>query len=196
MSNRRGASQHCEIAANLTTDAPGTAFLLDSDEPGAPAHHLQTVQAHGGNRIILVPQPSIADPNDPLRWSKTKKWLVFLNGLANAFMGSVTGPIIAAGMIPLADKFRVPLSKLSYASGATLICQGFGNIFWMSVYPMLGHPSYRLLTYAQAAGCQVWATTGIHALQPLDGHCMRMAWPRVQCLLYSFCYRPGFPWSF
>lgn len=113
--------------------APGTELLYERSKPGAATHDLQVVQDRDGNHIILVPQPSITDVNDPLRWSKRKKWATFLNGVAYAFMGSVTGPIMAAGMIGLSQQFGASLQKLTYANGATLICQGIGNIFWMSV---------------------------------------------------------------
>ncbi len=46
-------------------------------------------------------------------------------------LGSVTGPIMAAGMLPLAETFGETLQRLTYANGATLICQGVGNILWM-----------------------------------------------------------------
>lgn len=37
------------------------------------------------------------------------------------------------GMLQLAAFFDVSLAMVSYANGATLICQGFGNLFWMYV---------------------------------------------------------------
>lgn len=133
MVNHQDADRHGDITPAGYNHAPGTELLFEWGKPGASTHNLQFVQDRDGNHIILVPQPSITDPNDPLRWSKLKKWATFLNGVAYAFMGSVTGPIMAAGMIPLTQKFGVSLQKLTYANGATLICQGAGNIFWMSV---------------------------------------------------------------
>lgn len=125
---------HIEItpgpSSHAQTHAPGTELLFGSE---TQTHNLQCVQDRHGNRVVLVPQPSYNDPNDPLRWPKLKKWATFLNGIGYAFMGSVTGPIMAAGMIPLTITFGESLQRLTYANGATLICQGVGNIFWMSV---------------------------------------------------------------
>jgi hypothetical protein len=61
--------------------------------------HLDDYQhvVHGDGRIILVPQPSLKDPNDPLLWGRLKKWLTFGNGLFYAFNGAVTGPMMAGG---------------------------------------------------------------------------------------------------
>jgi hypothetical protein len=78
------------------TAAPGTELLIDQ-EHFSSVHDYQHV-AHGDGRIILVPQPSLKDPNDPLLWSCLKKWLTFGNGLFYAFNGAVTGPMMAGGM--------------------------------------------------------------------------------------------------
>lgn len=79
--------------------APGTEILYDQSgdnvESGGEFSSYQHLQK-GDSRILLVPQPSLTDPNDPLRWSTTKKWATFVNSLAYAFLGAVTGPIMAA----------------------------------------------------------------------------------------------------
>lgn len=80
---------------------PGTERLYDfrpgNVEEAAFLSSLQHVKK-GDGHILLVPQPSITDPNDPLLWSTTKKTLTLVNGLAYSFLGAVTGPIMAAGM--------------------------------------------------------------------------------------------------
>lgn len=76
--------------------APGTEILYDIAEDGTRSsklHHLQHVKS-GDGHLLLVPQPSLTDPNDPLRWSSAKKWAAFLNASGYSFMGSVTGPIM------------------------------------------------------------------------------------------------------
>ncbi|KAJ3533535.1 hypothetical protein NM208_g7943 [Fusarium decemcellulare] len=135
---------HGITPANYTRP-PGTELLFDSGDSCAPECGLQFVQGRDGSHIVLVPQPSLTDPNDPLRWSKLKKWGTFLNAIGYSFMGSVTGPIMAAGMISLAETFNESLQRLTYANGATLICQGVGNIFWMPLAIKLGRrPVYML----------------------------------------------------
>jgi hypothetical protein len=74
---------------------PGTEVLYDVGN-SAYIHKFQHV-AHGDGHILLVPQPSLVDDSDPLRWSKWKKWLVLFNALWYSFNGAVTGPIMAAG---------------------------------------------------------------------------------------------------
>lgn len=112
---------------------PGTELLFDQDDDTATRLHLQNYQhlSHGDSHILLVPQPSLTDPNDPLKWSSLKKWGTFGNGLAYAFLGAVTGPIMAAWMIPGAQQFNTTLQRMSYANGATLVCQGVATALWM-----------------------------------------------------------------
>lgn len=50
---------------------PGTEILLDLDGSSNWQH---AKVGHG--QVLLVPQPSLTDPNDPLRWPRWKKWMV------------------------------------------------------------------------------------------------------------------------
>jgi hypothetical protein len=122
-----------DIIERVFVSAPGTEILMDDDSPGATERKLHLLQhaKTGDGHILLVPQPSLTDPNDPLKWSMAKKWVVLMNGVAYAFNGAVTGPMMAGGMLQLTALFHVSLAMMSYANGATLICQGFGNLFWM-----------------------------------------------------------------
>lgn len=109
--------------------APGTEILMDEDGSGVTEERLHRLQhaKTGDGHILLVPQPSLTDPNDPLRWSTSKKWVVLMNGVAYAFNGAVTGPMMAGGMIQLSAFFGKSLTYLTYANGATLICQGIAT---------------------------------------------------------------------
>lgn len=107
--------------------APGTEFRYDADHKHGELQHVH----HGDSHVLLVPQPSLTDPNDPLRWPSWKKWLTFSNALAYSFLGGVTGPIMAGGMLELSAAFQESLQRLVYANGSTLVCQGVFNIFWM-----------------------------------------------------------------
>lgn len=116
-------------AAAAAAAAPGTELLYDAND----AHgHLQHAR-HGDGHVLLVPQPSLDDPRDPLRWPPWRKRLTFANALAYAFLGGVTGPIMAGGLLELSAALGQPLQRLVYANGATLVCQGVFNLVWMSV---------------------------------------------------------------
>ncbi|KIX08806.1 uncharacterized protein Z518_03463 [Rhinocladiella mackenziei CBS 650.93] len=139
--------------------APGTEILYDQEgERGSVSQRLHKLQhvRHGDGHILLVPQPSLTDPNDPLRWSTLKKWAAFGNGLYYAFLGSVTGPIMAAWLVTGAASLDVPLRNMAYATGATLICQGVANTLWMPFAIKYGRrPVYLLSTFLMGLAC-VW----------------------------------------
>lgn len=106
--NRTGEASTRPVSVAI----PGTEVLYDlgnSDQ----TNNLQHVK-HGDGHILLVPQPSLTDASDPLRWTKWKKWVVLFNAMWYSFNGGVTGPIMSGGMISgasfsfesMADKVR------------------------------------------------------------------------------------------
>lgn len=82
--------------------APGTEIMMDEAGHGSTESRLRNLQHAkiGDGHILLVPQPSLTDPNDPLRWSTRKKWIVLINGVYYAFNGAITGPMMAGGIHP------------------------------------------------------------------------------------------------
>jgi MFS family permease len=156
-------------------DAPGTEILFDNSENGSLPDRLHQLKhrSTGDGHMLLVPQPSINDPNDPLNWSTTKKSLTFFNGCWFAFMGAITGPIMAAGMcIPsffraiilisdtgmnqLSVTFDKSLQELTYANGACLINQGVWNFVWMPFAVKYGRrPVYLISNILMAIAC-IW----------------------------------------
>ncbi|KIW99597.1 uncharacterized protein Z518_11010 [Rhinocladiella mackenziei CBS 650.93] len=147
-----------QISAYLDT-TPGTEILFDDlSKHGAISdqlHQLKHVKK-GDSRVLLVPQPSATNPNDPLSWHDTKKSLTFFNACWYSFMGSITGPIMAAGMIQLSTFFGKTLQEMTYANGATLVCQGVFNIVWMPFAVKYGRrPVYLFSNFLMAMAC-VW----------------------------------------
>jgi hypothetical protein len=90
-----------DVIERMFVAAPGTEIMMDEDGGSATERRLHLLQHadSGDGHILLVPQPSLTDPNDPLRWSTPKKWTVLMNGVAYAFNGAVTGPMMAGGIL-------------------------------------------------------------------------------------------------
>ena len=114
MTDRTARAESGDLIEPVFVNAPGTEILMDDDGPGTSGRYLYTLQhaKTGDGHILLVPQPSLTDPNDPLRWSTPWKWTVLMNGVAYAFNGAVTGPMMAGGnleqdlMVCKADEYR------------------------------------------------------------------------------------------
>ncbi|KAK4946506.1 hypothetical protein LTR10_014358 [Elasticomyces elasticus] len=123
---------------------PGTEILLDLDGHS----HLQHAKS-GHGQVLLVPQPSLTDPNDPLRWPRWKKWMVFFNALTYTFLGSNIGPLMSGGMVQQSAYFGIPIGHLSWAAGISLLCSGVSTIFWVVGELMWRHFVVPGLTWSQ-----------------------------------------------
>ncbi|QDS67734.1 hypothetical protein FKW77_005937 [Venturia effusa] len=133
---------------------PGTEVLYDRGRSDQ-IHNLQQVK-HGESHILLVPQPSLTDASDPLRWTAWKKRAVLFNAMWYSFNGAVSGPILSAGMVGLARTFETTLQRVSYANGATLICQGVATTLWMPFAIKYGRrPVYLLSNLLMGLAC-IW----------------------------------------
>ncbi|KAL4783735.1 major facilitator superfamily domain-containing protein [Aspergillus varians] len=139
--------------------APGTEILFDdASRHGAISDRLHQLKhrTKGDSRMLLVPQPSLNDPNDPLSWPRWKKHLTFFLACWYAFMGAITGPIMAAGMEELSATFGKTLQELTYANGACLINQGVWNCLWMPFAVKYGRrPIYLFSNVFMGVAC-VW----------------------------------------
>ncbi|KAF9890637.1 hypothetical protein FE257_005768 [Aspergillus nanangensis] len=129
---------------------PGTEILFDSTTASSQYGHLQHIE-RDGQRILLIPQPSPTDPNDPLSWSPMKKAIVFANACIYSFLGGVTGPIIASGVIQLTEQYDASFQKINIAVAANLICTGVGCFYWI-----FGRRPTYLLTAVVMCGCLIW----------------------------------------
>ncbi|KAH8900550.1 MFS general substrate transporter [Thozetella sp. PMI_491] len=133
---------------------PGTELLID-EHPSQGKGNIQYASG-GDGRIILIPQPSLNDPNDPLRWSPAKKWIVFIHGLAYSFLGSIIGPIMSGGMVQQAEFYGISISQLSWAAGIYLLASGLSTIIMMPLSVKYGRrPALLLSALAMGFGC-VW----------------------------------------
>ncbi|KIW95039.1 uncharacterized protein Z519_03620 [Cladophialophora bantiana CBS 173.52] len=139
-------------------DAPGTEILYDMAEDGLGFRRLRDLQhvESGDGHLLLVPQPSLTDPNDPLRWPALKKWVTFFYALGYSFMGAVTGPIMTAWMVEGATFYKTSIQRMTYTVGATLVCQGVATTLWMPFAVKYGRrPVYLFSNTLMGVGC-IW----------------------------------------
>lgn len=122
--------------------------------------------------IILIPTPS-KDPNDPLNWSRRKKYYsAFIICLAMMICNFLAaGPTIA--IVETAMEF-FPSSKLNpnglgpainktaYFFTTTALMQGTGNLIWMPLVNKYGRRPIYIISYTIYLACAIWAsvTTG------------------------------------
>ena len=144
---------------------PGTELLFDPRDRSSPealaAKSKLQHRKHGDKSLILQPQPSIVDRNDPLSWSSRAKLMTYFNALFYAFDGSMLGPLMSAGFLGLATLYKRPLSDISQFNGSILITQGLGNIIWGPCAVKFGRrPVYLLSNLGQMMTC-VWCAIAV-----------------------------------
>lgn len=103
---------------------PGTVIL---NEEVADSDNLTTALKHSSGKdshIILVPQPS-DDPNDPLNWSATKKFIIILIvGLGTIINAATIGPLLNAGLYTISLDFHTSIGDITLISGYQLLVAG------------------------------------------------------------------------
>lgn len=118
---------------------PGTVHLVDVEGD------LNVQKASSGaHDIILQPQPS-SNPNDPLRWSKSKKlkqfWLLWILCFMLAVSVNWSGPI----WIVWTELLKTTFFKLNIASAFSFIFLGIGCLFLQPTAMKLGRRFVYLL---------------------------------------------------
>ncbi|OAG40130.1 hypothetical protein AYO21_05608 [Fonsecaea monophora] len=116
------------------------------------------LQHKKGTSIVLVPQPSQNDPNDPLNWPFTKRvtafWSVlWLSGLCNF---CITG--LAPGFGQIIAEFNVTLTQVTWLISACLLGEFMGCYTVAPFSTRYGKRPIWLLTSVVFFVCNIWAS--------------------------------------
>ncbi|KAJ7141221.1 MFS general substrate transporter [Mycena epipterygia] len=144
---------------------PGTALF--SEDPNAAAYaaydgiDISTLQ-HGTGKdkdIILVPQPSKTDPNDPLLWPKWKKHLFFLILVYGTVLAGAVGPLVASDQTHIAKLFNAsPAAFAQVLSSWFVLVLGASTVFLQVGSVKFGKRPIYLITSVLLCVSTVWAS--------------------------------------
>ncbi|CUM50704.1 uncharacterized protein AC631_04959 [Debaryomyces fabryi] len=113
---------------------PGTVHLVDLE---GILNVKKDKHSHSFHNIILQPQPS-CNPNDPLRWSKSKKqqqfWLLWVWAFLLAVAVNWTGPIWTDWTV----EFNCTFTELNISSAICFLFLGLGCVFLQPTAMKLG----------------------------------------------------------
>ncbi|KAH7361208.1 major facilitator superfamily domain-containing protein [Pyrenochaeta sp. MPI-SDFR-AT-0127] len=74
--------------------------------------------------IILIPQPS-EDPNDPLNWTSTKKWVIMIIvAYGSVLYAAVLAPLLSPALVVIALDFDKSIADITVISGYMLLVTG------------------------------------------------------------------------
>jgi hypothetical protein len=97
------------------TAIPGTVHLVDL-EGTIRAKHASASQFKD---VVLVPAPS-ADPDDPLNWSRRRKWLSTVSQSVYTLMVGIASAAIYSVLVPISDDTGLTLDDLNAGTGYVL----------------------------------------------------------------------------
>ena len=112
------------VHANLTMEPKSTENPNTLLPPGTV--HLVAEQS---DKIILVPKPS-ADPDDPLNWSKGRKWLNVSLLLFYVFSTGIGGTSVYSVFTPISKETGITIAQLNNGTGYLFLMAGWTNIIW------------------------------------------------------------------
>ncbi|KAJ5706820.1 major facilitator superfamily domain-containing protein [Penicillium malachiteum] len=146
------------ILETKSEHVPGTAPLNGGHESDIYAGiDRSSLICDSTKKIVLVPQPS-KSPNDPYRWSQTKKELFTIAyGWGCGCVGAV-GPLLGGAFVPLAEEFNVSLSNfVSAVQGGAIVAIAVGSLLFNSLAVKYGkRPVYLGTTLGLTISC-FWA---------------------------------------
>ncbi|KAI1452306.1 MFS general substrate transporter [Annulohypoxylon moriforme] len=124
-----------------------------------------TVQLYSGNLsqqhleggdTVLFPQPS-SDPNDPLRWSKQRKHVVFLTICLFSCLNNFSGTVLSDSFFTISQDLQVSVDDASGLLSWVVLTQGISNFIWVPTAIYLGKRPVFLVSCAIAFVGAIWA---------------------------------------
>jgi len=106
---------------NTDIPIPGTVQLIDT------AGILHVEHGAGHKEIVLVPQPT-DDPNDPLRWGKSRKMTSLVTALAWCFFIGAMISGLSPAYILIEEDTGISVADLSTGNGLMYLMMGWGTL--------------------------------------------------------------------
>ncbi|KAA8614739.1 ProP Permease of the major facilitator superfamily [Pyrenophora tritici-repentis] len=88
--------------------------------------------------IILSPQPSPSDPNDPLRWPRWKKHVAFASVCAFTFLTNFGIAGLSPAFYILSGEFSKPINQMSHMLVYPILVLRVFNFFWVPMANFFG----------------------------------------------------------
>ncbi|KAI3398678.1 hypothetical protein diail_8717 [Diaporthe ilicicola] len=120
--------------------------MEDGQKPGITRHEQAEADIVDGKRnekgIILRPQPT-NDPNEPLNWLQSEKYVTYLVICWFTFLGFMNSSAFTVAVVPIIKEFKKTATEASYLTSLQVLFMGFGALLWMPLIRIVGkRPGY------------------------------------------------------
>ncbi|KJK68751.1 Major Facilitator Superfamily protein [Aspergillus parasiticus SU-1] len=103
----------------------------------------------------LVPELT-QDPNDPLNWTRSEKYLTCLTVCFFTFLSTFNSSNLVVAVVETSDEFRVTPTRAGYIVCFNLLLMGIGNLLWVPLSRVIGKRPVYLLALLLFTGCNIW----------------------------------------
>ncbi|QDS76433.1 hypothetical protein FKW77_004351 [Venturia effusa] len=131
---------------------------IDRIDTCIAAEHAGTILGHkdDGRRTNLHPMPSL-DPNDPLNWPRSKKYMTYLTICFFSFLATVNVSKFSIAVVVLSKEFHVSSTEAGYLVSFGVLMLGMGNLFWVVMLRIIGRRPAFLLAIPLLFVTNIWA---------------------------------------
>lgn len=106
--------------------------------------------------IVLYPQPSPNDPNDPLRWPLWKKHVAFASVCAFTFLTNFGIGGLAPAFYILSNEFEKTMDETSHLLLYPILVLGAFNFFWVPMANYFGKRPVFVIASGLLCVCYIW----------------------------------------
>lgn len=100
----------------------------------------------GHKDIVLVPRPT-ADPDDPLNWSRPRKFLSLFCTMTYVWMVGISSAAIYSVFGSISTETGLPLGDLNAGTGYMFLMFGWGCLFWQPIALTYGRRGVYLISF-------------------------------------------------
>jgi MFS family permease len=130
--------------------------LHDLDRTEGTVQLRKSAGADSSSSLVLVPRPSDTDPNDPLRWPRWKKHVVFMNVCAFTFLTNYALGGLAPAFFVLSQEFDKTMPEISDLLVWPILVLGVFNFFWVPVANYFGKRPVFVVASGLLCAAYVW----------------------------------------
>ncbi|KAJ5100124.1 hypothetical protein N7532_007125 [Penicillium argentinense] len=128
---------------------PGTVQLVDTQGI------LNVTHGQGWHDIVLVPQPT-DDPDDPLRWSKSRKRSVIICVMTWCFFIGAMISGLSPAYILIEEATGISVADLSTGNGILYLFMGWGTLITQSLALKYGRRLMLVVSIIMVTGMTLW----------------------------------------